>query len=86
MSSVTRRGCTGYGRTSAPESWRARGARWSGTATRCEFCARLTAIRMHLSSVLVLWFRLAMLRYSNKIMTAAIPIENYLAQETPVLA
>ena len=54
----------------APESCGGRGAHWSGTATRCEFRARSTTIRMHLGSVLELRLVLAMLKDSNKIMTA----------------
>ena len=75
----------------APEGGRGRGARWSGTATRRESRARSTTIWMHFSSILELWFLLAMLRDSNKnneCTAIPIPIENYLAQgehEIPVL-
>ena len=70
MSSITREGRRELGRISAPGDSRVQEARQSGAPTRRQVCTRSAAIRMDLSSVLGLWSPLAVLRDSNKIMTA----------------
>ena len=70
MSSITRKGCREPGRISAPGDSRVQEARQSGTPARRQVCTRLAAIRMDLSSVLELWSPLAVLRDSNKKITA----------------